>query len=110
MTAELGSDERVASLVGRLLIDVDSLADELTVEIVDGEDSYAESTVLDRDRLRTVVRDNLLTLLTTLRGGPSTLEAPRAAGRSRPSRASRWPRCSTPTGWPGGSSGTGCSC
>ncbi len=46
MTAELGSDERVASLVGRLLIDVDSLADELTVEIVDGEDSYAVSSVL----------------------------------------------------------------
>ncbi|MEU9803415.1 helix-turn-helix domain-containing protein [Streptomyces sp. NPDC051000] len=81
MTAELGSDERVASLVGRLLVDVDSLADELTVEIVDGEDSYAQSTALDRDRLRAVVRDNLLTLLTALRGGPSTLEAPRAAGR-----------------------------
>ncbi|WP_433549228.1 PucR family transcriptional regulator [Streptomyces sp. CA-294286] len=81
MTAEWGFGERVASLVGRLLVDVDSLADELTGEIVDSENSYAEGAVLDRERLHTVVRDNLQTLLTALKGGPSTLDAPRAAGR-----------------------------
>lgn len=73
-------------LVGRLLVDVDALSEELTVEIMDSEESYAESSLLDRERLRTVVRDNLLALLTVLRGGPSTLAAPRAAGRLKASQ------------------------
>ncbi|MEU8629473.1 helix-turn-helix domain-containing protein [Streptomyces sp. NPDC048669] len=81
MAAELEGDERVAELVGRLLDDVGPLSDELTVEIMSGEHSYGEGALLDEERLRTVVRDNLRTLLTTLQRRPATLDAPRAAGR-----------------------------
>ncbi|MFD4522974.1 PucR family transcriptional regulator [Streptomyces sp. NPDC058470] len=81
MTTELRTDERIAMLVGRLLGEVDSLTEELTTEIMSGEHSYAESTLLGHDRLRTAVRDNLMTLLTALQGRPTTLDAPRAAGR-----------------------------
>ncbi|MFE3323738.1 PucR family transcriptional regulator [Streptomyces sp. NPDC059176] len=79
MTTQLGGD-RVVELVGRLLTEVDRLADELTDRIVGGEHSYAEA-LLDRHQLRTTVHDNLHTLLTALQGRPTTLEAPRAAGR-----------------------------
>lgn len=81
MAAELEGDERVAELVGRLLDDVGPLSDELTAEIMSGEHSYGEGALLDEERLRTVVRDNLRTLLTTLQRRPATLDAPRAAGR-----------------------------
>ncbi|MEU9204111.1 helix-turn-helix domain-containing protein [Streptomyces sp. NPDC048332] len=81
MVAELEKDERVAELVGRLLADLGRLSDELTAEIMSGEHVYGERALLDEERLRAVVRDNLRTLLTTLQGGPATLDAPRAAGR-----------------------------
>ncbi|MFD4511033.1 PucR family transcriptional regulator [Streptomyces sp. NPDC058464] len=76
------ADECMAELLDRLLDSVDPLTEELTAEIVDGEHSYAESTQLSHEQLRTAVHDNLRTLLTALRGGaPTDLDAPRAAGR-----------------------------
>jgi hypothetical protein len=68
-------------LIGRLLRSVDDLADELTQDIVSGEHSYAESTLLTHEVLRAIVRDNLHTVLMALQGAPTTLDAPRAAGR-----------------------------
>ncbi|MFF4958756.1 PucR family transcriptional regulator [Streptomyces sp. NPDC001222] len=81
MTTQLRAGDRVVELVGRLLTEVDRLAEDLTDKILGGEHSYAESTLPGRDQLRAVVRDNLSTMFAALQGRPRTLEAPRAAGR-----------------------------
>ncbi|MFE7955831.1 PucR family transcriptional regulator [Streptomyces sp. NPDC057413] len=81
MTPQLKAGDRVVALVGALLADVDRLADDLTDRILGGEHAYAESTPLGREQLRAVVRDNLATMFTALQGRPTTLQAPRAAGR-----------------------------
>ncbi|MGW7821441.1 PucR family transcriptional regulator [Streptomyces puniciscabiei] len=81
MTTQPRAGDRFVHLVGRLLAEVDRLAEDLTDEILGGEHSYAESTLLGREQLRTVVRDNLTTLFAALQGRPTTLQAPRAAGR-----------------------------
>jgi DNA-binding CsgD family transcriptional regulator len=81
VTPQLRAGDRVVGLVGRLLTEVDRLAEDLTDEIRGSEHSYAESTLIGRDQLRAVVRDNLSTIFTALQGRPATLEAPRAAGR-----------------------------
>jgi len=86
VTTESGTDEHVAPLVEQLLHEVDALTDELTAEIMGDENSRRESALLGHDRLRESVRDNLLTLLTTLQGCPTTLDAPRAAGRLKAER------------------------
>ncbi|MEV0976196.1 helix-turn-helix domain-containing protein [Streptomyces sp. NPDC049915] len=81
MTPQLRAGERVVELVGRLLTEVDRLAEDLTDQILGGEHAYAESTLLGRAQLLAVVRDNLSTMFTALQGRPTTLDAPRAAGR-----------------------------
>lgn len=81
VTTQLRAADRVVELVGRLLTEVDRLAEDLTDEILGGEHSYAESTLLAREQLRSLVRDNLTTMFASLQGRPTTLEAPRAAGR-----------------------------
>ncbi|MFI7602444.1 PucR family transcriptional regulator [Actinoplanes sp. NPDC049681] len=81
MTTAVHADGYVAELVDRLLSRVDALTDELTSQILSGEHSYAESTRISHDQLRTAVHDNLQTMLLALRGGPTSLSAPRAAGR-----------------------------
>lgn len=83
MTTLLGSDACMTHLLDRLLSSVDSLTDDLTAEILSGEHSYAESTLLSHEQLRTAVHDNLCTLLTAVRNGgvPTNMDAPRAAGR-----------------------------
>jgi hypothetical protein len=81
VTTESRTDEHTALLVGRLLGEVDTLTDELTAEIMGGELAYGEGAPIDREQLRTAVRDNLSTLLAALQGRPATLEAARAAGR-----------------------------
>lgn len=81
MTTESRTDERTVLLIGRLLGEVDRLTDELTAEIMDGELAYGEGAPISREQLRTAVRDNLSTLLTALKGRPTTLDAARAAGR-----------------------------
>ena len=82
MTTVLSADERVAALVDGLLRDMDTLADELTAEILAGDYSYAESTLLTYKQLRESVHDNLRTILLAVRGGtPATLDPARAAGR-----------------------------
>ncbi|MFF9817567.1 PucR family transcriptional regulator [Streptomyces sp. NPDC014006] len=81
MTPQLRAGGRVVELVGRLLTEVDRLAEDLTDQILGGEHAYAESTLLGRAQLRAVVRDNLSTMFTALQGRPTTLDAPRAAGR-----------------------------
>ncbi|WP_146075330.1 CdaR family transcriptional regulator [Streptomyces sp. Ru71] len=83
MPTQLKAGDRVVAQVGRLLSEVDRLAEDLTEEILGGEHAYAESTLLGRDRLRAAVRDNLATLFTALQGRPTTLDAPRAAGRMK---------------------------
>jgi hypothetical protein len=72
---------RGGDVLERLLNTVDSLADELTAKIVAGKESYAQSPVLDHDRLRATVHENLRTVLVTLRGGAPSLEAAQAVGR-----------------------------
>lgn len=86
MTTAVRADGYVAELVDRLLSRVDALADELTDEILRGDHSYAESTQISDDQLRTAVYDNLRTMLVALRGGPTSLSAPRAAGRLKAER------------------------
>ncbi|MGW1164587.1 hypothetical protein [Streptomyces sp. NPDC002550] len=81
MTTQLRATDRVVDLAGRLLTEVDRLAEDLTGEILGGEHAYAESTPTGREQLRAMVRDNLSTLFAALQGRPTTLEAPRAAGR-----------------------------
>lgn len=73
-------DVQAAGLVGRLLGEVDPLADELTEQIFSGESAYVESAA-SRELVRAAVRDNLRTVLMALSGEPVTLEAPREAGR-----------------------------
>jgi hypothetical protein len=76
------ADARVVALVDGLLRDVDVLADDLTNEILTGDYSYAESTLLTYKQLRESVFDNLQAILLAVRGGkPTPLEAARAAGR-----------------------------
>jgi hypothetical protein len=75
-----------AELIGHLLGALEPITDDLTDEILRSEHYYsehyhAESTQLSHARLRTVVRDGLVTLFLALQGKPATLEAPRAAGR-----------------------------
>jgi hypothetical protein len=74
-------NQRHGDVLEWLLDTVDSLADELTAEILAGEESYAHSPQLDHDRLRAIVHENLRTILVTLRGGSASLEVARAAGR-----------------------------
>ncbi|GJF22669.1 PucR family transcriptional regulator [Streptomyces sp. HO565] len=83
MTTPRSPDACMNQLLGRLLDSVDALTEELTAEILSGEHSYAESTLLRPERLRSTVHDNLCTLLTAVRdgGGATNLDAPRAAGR-----------------------------
>jgi len=82
MTTVLDAGARVTALVDGLLEDVDTLADELTAEILAGDHSYAESTLLTYKQLRESVHDNLRTILMGVRGGmPTTMEAAQAAGR-----------------------------
>jgi hypothetical protein len=82
MTTLLSADARVVALVDGLLGEVDALAEQLTGEILTGDYSYAESTLLTYKQLRESVHDNLRTILMALRGGtPTTLEAAQAAGR-----------------------------
>ena len=82
MTTVLSADARVAALVDGLLGDLDDLTEQLTGEILAGDYSYAESTLLTYKQLRESVHDNLRTILMALRGGtPTTLEAAQAAGR-----------------------------
>ncbi|MGJ5749627.1 PucR family transcriptional regulator [Streptomyces puniciscabiei] len=81
MTTQPRADDRFVRLVGRLLAEVDRLAEDLTDEILGGEHAYTESTLLGREQLRAVVRDNLTTMFAALQGRPTTLQAPRAAGR-----------------------------
>ncbi|WP_329558600.1 helix-turn-helix domain-containing protein [Streptomyces uncialis] len=86
MTTALGADAHITELVGRLLASVDPLTDELTAEILSGEHQYVESTLLSHEQLRDAVHDNLRTLLTALQGRPTSLDAPRAAGRLKAER------------------------
>ncbi|MGP3926778.1 PucR family transcriptional regulator [Streptomyces sp. 8N616] len=83
MTTPPSADARMTDLLDRLLGSVDSLTDDLTAEILNGEHSYAESTLLSHEQLRTAVHDNLCTLLMALKNGgvPTNMDAPRAAGR-----------------------------
>lgn len=83
MTTPLSPDRCVNDLLGRLLGSVDSLADDLTAEILDGEHAYAESTLLRPEQLRTAVHDNLCSMLTAVRDGgvAADMDAARAAGR-----------------------------
>lgn len=110
MTMPLGTDPCMTDLLDRLLVSVDSLTDELTAEILNGERSYAEGMLLSHEQLRAPVHDNLCTLLAALKNGgvPTSMDAPRAAGLPRPNKASRWPLCCMPSALAGGSSGTGC--
>ncbi|MET7356306.1 hypothetical protein [Streptomyces mirabilis] len=70
--------------------------DLLTVEILNGERSYAEGMLLSHEQLRAPVHDNLPALLTVLRnrGVPTNMDAPRAAGRLKAASCcfpeSRW--------------------
>jgi hypothetical protein len=77
----LHNERRHGDVLERLLDTVDSLADELTAQILAGDESYAQSPLLDHDRLRAIVHENLRTILVTLRGGAASLEVARAAGR-----------------------------
>lgn len=83
MTMPLGTDPCMTDLLDRLLVSVDSLTDELTAEILNGERSYAEGMLLSHEQLRAPVHDNLCTLLAALKNGgvPTSMDAPRAAGR-----------------------------
>jgi hypothetical protein len=83
MTMPLDADACVTGLLDQLLLSVDSLTDELTDEILDGEHSYAEGMLLSHEQLRAPVHDNLCALLVALRNGgvPTSMDAPRAAGR-----------------------------
>ncbi|WP_314173874.1 PucR family transcriptional regulator [Streptomyces winkii] len=81
MKPQLRPNDQAIELIGGLLTEAGRLAEDLTDEILGGEESYAESTLLSRDQLRTVVRDNLSTMFLALQGRPTTADAPRAAGR-----------------------------
>lgn len=75
-------DPRAAvNLVAHLLGAVDPLADELTDQIFEAERGYGDHEQATHARVRTVVRDNLRTLLLALQENPVSLDAARDAGR-----------------------------
>ncbi|GAX58948.1 hypothetical protein [Streptomyces olivochromogenes] len=50
MTMPLGADACMTDLLDRLSVSVDSLTDELTAEILNGERSYAEGMLLSHEQ------------------------------------------------------------
>ena len=71
-----------AHLAAQLLERVDLLTDQLVRNILAGDFSYTEGTLLTLEQLTVAVHDNLFSLLSTLSGrGQASLDAARAAGR-----------------------------
>lgn len=71
-----------AHLAAKLLDNVDDLTSRLVANILAGDFSYTEGTLLTLDQLTSAVHDNLFSLLSTLSGqGAASLEAADEAGR-----------------------------
>ncbi|NUP50348.1 MAG: PucR family transcriptional regulator [Catenulispora sp.] len=80
-TAPRMDPRSAVNLVAQLLGAVDPLADELTDQIFEAERGYGDQEQTTHERVRTVVRDNLRTLLLALQENPVSLDAAREAGR-----------------------------